>query len=232
LWLVLAFALLFPTVMAGVEFLAVTPGQEGLNVATQSAYAGGRLVQFTLPLLCLWFFERRLPRFAAPTGRGLGLGAGFGLIVGAGIVVLYYAVLRDTPVFAESPARLHAKLAEYGLDSPTGFALFAVFLTILHSFLEEYFWRWFVFGWLRRVATLGTAIVLSSLAFMAFHVFALLTFVPGSLLVVPLTACVAVGGAAWAWLYHRSGSLYAPWLSHLLVDAALFVVGYDLFFVR
>ena len=41
---------------------------------------------------------------------------------------------------------------------------------------------------------------------------------------------IAIGGAAWAWLYHRSGSLVGPWLSHLLVDAAIFVIGYHLVF--
>jgi len=39
---------------------------------------------------------------------------------------------------------------------------------------------------------------------------------------------VALGGAFWAWLYHRSGSLVGPWLSHLLVDSAIFVIGYDI----
>jgi uncharacterized protein len=38
------------------------------------------------------------------------------------------------------------------------------------------------------------------------------------------------GGAFWAWLYHRSGNLIAPWLSHALIDAAIFTVGYDLTF--
>jgi membrane protease YdiL (CAAX protease family) len=232
LWLALAFALLFPTVMAAVEFVAMTQDHGGLNPATQLAYGGGRVVQFTFPLLCLWIFEHRLPRPAMPTRSGLVLSVAFGLVIGLGIIVLYFAVLRDTAVFAESPLRLHGKLAEYGLDSPGGFALFAGFVTVVHALLEEYYWRWFVFGWLRRMATLGTAIALSSLAFMAFHVFALQTFLPGSFWVVPLTVCVGVGGAVWAWLYHRSGSLCALWLSHLLVDAALFVVGYDLFFVR
>jgi membrane protease YdiL (CAAX protease family) len=234
LHLALVFALLFPTVMAGVEYLAATPGQGGPNFATLVAYIGGRAVQFSFPLLCLWVFGHRLPRPAAPGRGGLVLGAVFGLVVGVGILVLYHAVLRDTVLFADSPRRLRAKLGEYGLDSPGGFALFAAFVTVLHSFLEEYYWRWFVFGRLRRVAAPGTAMALSSLAFMAFHVFALLTFLPGYFwtAVVPLTACVGVGGAAWAWLYQRTGTLYAPWLSHLLVDAALFVVGYDWFFVR
>jgi membrane protease YdiL (CAAX protease family) len=43
---------------------------------------------------------------------------------------------------------------------------------------------------------------------------------------------VAIGGAVWAWLYHKSRSLVGPWLSHLLVDAAIFAVGYDLGHVR
>jgi membrane protease YdiL (CAAX protease family) len=42
------------------------------------------------------------------------------------------------------------------------------------------------------------------------------------------SSCVAVGGAVWAWLYNRTGSLLGPWLSHLLVDAAIFAIGFDL----
>jgi membrane protease YdiL (CAAX protease family) len=39
---------------------------------------------------------------------------------------------------------------------------------------------------------------------------------------------IAIGGAAWAWVYDRSKSLYGPWLSHLIVDAAIFWIGFDL----
>jgi membrane protease YdiL (CAAX protease family) len=39
---------------------------------------------------------------------------------------------------------------------------------------------------------------------------------------------VAVGGAVWAWLYDFSRSLIGPWLSHMLVDIGIFVIGYDL----
>jgi membrane protease YdiL (CAAX protease family) len=43
-----------------------------------------------------------------------------------------------------------------------------------------------------------------------------------------LSAAVAVGGAFWAWLYARTGSLYGSWLSHAIVDAGIFAVGYAL----
>ena len=39
---------------------------------------------------------------------------------------------------------------------------------------------------------------------------------------------IAVGGAVWAWIYDRTGSLVAPWISHMIVDAGIFALGYFL----
>jgi membrane protease YdiL (CAAX protease family) len=226
--------LLFPTLIGWGVFQAADPGRPGLNVVAQLTYGAGILVQLVLPLVCLWRFGHGRPGRAAPGGWDLPLGLGFGLVAGAGAVGLYYWFLRSTPLFAESAVKVHARLAEFGLDSPGGFAVFAFFIAVVHSLLEEYYWRWFVFGRLSRRTSLGVAAALASAAFMAPHVFALSSFLggeyPGAVLV--FTLCVGIGGAFWAWLYWRSGSLVAPWLSHLVVDAALFVVGYDLFFVR
>ncbi len=87
---------------------------------------------------------------------------------------------------------------------------------------------------LRRLVAAWAAALISSLAFMAFHVIDLAMFFPGRFLTLalPLAVCVGIGGAAWCWLYQRTGSLYAPWLSHLVMDAAIFAVGYDLAFVQ
>ena len=82
---------------------------------------------------------------------------------------------------------------------------------------------------LRTLTTLGWAIFISSVGFMAHHVLVLgLYFGWFSPATVVFSLATAVGGAFWAWLYARSGSLYAPWLSHLLIDAGIFWVGYDL----
>ena len=77
--------------------------------------------------------------------------------------------------------------------------------------------------------SLVQAAVLSSLAFMAHHVILLGTFFGwSSPLTYLLSASVAIGGLFWAWLYHRLQSIYAPWISHLIVDAGIFFVGYDI----
>jgi membrane protease YdiL (CAAX protease family) len=233
-WLVLAFAMLFPSVMAWLAFALVPPGQSEASKVGPVAYYGGKVVQFSLPIVFLLLTTGRLPLPSRPSFRGASLGVAFGLLTAGAIIGLYHVFLRDSRIFRQSPGLIQAKLAEFGLDSPLGFAGIAGFITILHSLLEEYYWRWFVFGQLRRSLPFVIAMLLSSFFFAAFHAFSLSLYLPGHLLsaVLPFTACVGIGGGIWCWLYERTGSVYAPWISHLLVDASLFVVGYDLCFVR
>jgi membrane protease YdiL (CAAX protease family) len=233
-WVVFSFALVFPSVMGWLDYGLTSGRHPGPNAFTQFAYISGKLVQFGLPVVFMTLATGRVPMPGRPNLRGAGPGLAFGLVVGLGTILLYAVLLRDTSIFQDSPDRIRAKLHEFNLDSPLGFAVFAVGVTVPHSLLEEYYWRWFVFGQLRRRVSFGAAMALSSAAFGAFHIFPLNAYLPGHffIAVLPFAGCVAVGGAVWAWLYERTGSVYAPWLSHLLVDASLFVVGYDLFFVR
>jgi membrane protease YdiL (CAAX protease family) len=234
LWLALGIALVYPTVTAWLYFMALPGPDREPSPALQTAYTASKGVQFAYPLLCVLLLERKLPRPGLPTTRGLAAGLGFGLVVAAGMLALYFGLLRGTALFAEAPGRFRRELEQLGLASPGGFALLAAAITVLHSLLEEYYWRWFAFGRLRQVVPVGMAILLSSAAFLAYHVVLLAGYLPGRTLffvaVLPFALCTGVGAAFWAWLYERSGSLYAPWLSHLIVDAALFVLGYDLYF--
>jgi uncharacterized protein len=226
----LLFAMTFPAAMAWVYFVALAGTDPGANPALQFALGAGKVVQFTFPLVYVWLFERGRLRPAAPTARGLGYGLGFGLLVGACVWGLYLLLRRYTPWLDATPAAAHRKLAEFGLDTPQGFLALAAFVALAHSLFEEYYWRWFVFGRLRRYLPTAAAVVLSSLAFMGHHVVVLGVYFPGRFvtLALPLALGVAVGGGVWAWLYARTNSLYAPWLSHVLIDAAIMAVGYDM----
>jgi membrane protease YdiL (CAAX protease family) len=126
------------------------------------------------------------------------------------------------------PTQLRRKTTDFGVDRPRAFLALAAFLCIVHSFLEEYYWRWFVFGRLRRLTPFGLAAIISALGFMAHHVFVLHQFLPAHFwtAVIPGSLAIAVGGVVWAWLFEKTGSITAPWLSHLLVDVAIMYVGY------
>jgi membrane protease YdiL (CAAX protease family) len=227
---VLVVAMAYPSVMTWLEFIVLPGGGQHDNPVLFCVFAAGKAAQFGLPLVYVWLREPGSVRPSRPTARGLRLGTAFGLVVGAGIIGLYFVWLRYTPLMTDTPARVHGWLAHMHLTTPAGFLAMAAFMSVLHSFLEEYYWRWFVFGWLRRHLPETAAMMLSSLAFMAHHVIILYVYLPGQFwtLAVPFSLCVAGGGIVWAWLYARTGSLYAPWVSHMLVDAALMVVGYEM----
>jgi membrane protease YdiL (CAAX protease family) len=231
-WLALAFAMTFPSVMSWVYFVALAGegGQPG--PAVSAVYGAGKTLQFAFPLLYVWWFERERLRPAAPCAGGLGLAVLFALLVSAGMFALYFAWLKHSPLAADTPRLIVGKLKDFGLTTPLSYLGMALFISVAHSLLEEYYFRWFIFVLLKRYLSLWPAILVSALAFMGHHVVVLGVYFPGVVplltVVLPFSLCVAAGGAAWAWLYHRSGSLYAPWLSHFLIDVTIMAIGYDL----
>jgi membrane protease YdiL (CAAX protease family) len=223
------FAALWPTVAASLYFLSPFAA-ETPPLVRQGGYVAAKVVQFALPVVFFLFLTRPpAGRRAAGGARNLLPGAGFGLLVAAAIVTAYFAGLRSLPAMDAVAARVRLKMAQFGVVSPGQFVALAVFVSAAHSLLEEVYWRWLVFGQLRRWAGLLPAVALSSFAFMAHHVLIAWAYLPDRVLtgVLPASLAVAGCGAVWAWLYERSGSLLPSWLSHALVDAALFVVGWD-----
>jgi membrane protease YdiL (CAAX protease family) len=220
------FALGFPTVLTWVYFIWLSGDSAGVQ---QVSAAVGKVVQFAFPLVWVVLVQRRQLRLEKPSNAGLAIGAGFGVLVVAAMMVLYHAYLKPGGYFTAAAAAVNEKVKGIGFNSLAKYAALGVFYSVCHSFFEEYYWRWFVFAQLRRLVSLRAAIAVSSLGFMAHHVLILGVFFgwasPATYL---LSLCIAVGGAAWAWLYDRTGSIYGPWLSHLLVDAGIFLIGYDL----
>src|SRR5207253_2423528 len=130
------------------------------------------------------------------------LGLCFGVMAAAVALALFYGVYREGTALRGAVGRFQAKMTDFGLNSRATYVLFAAFLSIVHSLLEEYYWRWFVYGRLRRCVPMAVALPTASLAFMAHHVIILAMFFPGRWLemIVPLSLGVAVGGAIWCWL--------------------------------
>jgi hypothetical protein len=221
---VLVFALVFPSLMTWVYFIALS-GRREAGVA----YAVGKLVQFGFPPIWLRWVEGRWLRPVPPSGKGMILASFFGALVVSLLLIRYFAGLKGSGMLAGTATEIRQKLEPLGLATPMGFLGLAAFYCIAHSLLEEYYWRWFVFGRLRDLSHPALAVLISSLGFMSHHVILVYRFIDGSWGTVGLfSLCVAAGGAAWAWIYHRSGSLYGPWWSHGMVDAGLMIIGYDL----
>ncbi|MCG8449087.1 MAG: CPBP family intramembrane metalloprotease [Pirellulales bacterium] len=195
----------------------------------QTVYAIAKVVQFAFPVFWVAKIQRQKLQFDLTSSRGVMLGGIFGAVVFFAGLVVYHSWLKSADFFLIGQQPMQEKIAGLGLDSAWKFVALGVFYSLVHSLLEEYYWRWFVFGQLKALVSLRLAIVISALGFMAHHVIVIGTYFGFFTLTTWLfSLAVAFGGVFWAWLYHRSGSLLGPWLSHLLVDAAIFTIGYEI----
>jgi len=221
-----AIALSYPAVMTWFYFVYAT--RYPTNVQ-QIIYLAGKGIQFAFPIVWVWAVLREPLIQNRPSARGVLIAVLFSsVVVGASWFVFNY-YLRATSVFADAAPQVHVRLASIGINTVGKYVLLGVFYSLFHSLLEEYFWRWFAFGQLRRVMRLWPAVLLSSLAFMAHHVVVLGRFFESAPWVgLLLSSAVTIGGIFWAWLYDRSGSLLGPWVGHLMIDAGIFWVGYEL----
>jgi len=150
-----------------------------------------------------------------------------GAAVGVGVGLLAFGLMQ-TPlgeVVRASGGSIRAKAVELGILDH--YWTFALFLALMHSLLEEYYWRWFVFGQLRRVIPVAGAHALAATSFAAHHVVIATQFFPVAWGVV-LGAMVGVGGFLFSWLYARQGTLIGAWTAHALIDLALLWIGYGL----
>ena len=228
--------MVFPTLVTWVYFVWL---KDSPASGQQTAYSIGKTIQFVFPIAWVWFFDRqflqtktrRVPNMKKHFGlsREMWLGIGFSDLVVAAIFVIYFVFLQSTDVASLLVEQVRTKTIGTGIDTTFKFLALGVFYSLCHSFLEEYYWRWFVFGYLRKHLSVTHSIVVSSLGFMAHHVILLgVFFGPASPLTYLFSISVGIGGAFWAWLYYATGSLRAAWISHLIVDAGIFTLGYIL----
>jgi uncharacterized protein len=226
-WAGLAFAIPFPAIITWGYF--VIAGRYSTSTQ-QTIYLTVKTIQFAFPAIWTYFILRESLRTSRPTASGLVLGVAFGAAIsGAGIAIFSW-YLRDLPVFASAAELMQKKITGFGINSTAKYLFLAGFYSLVHSLLEEYYWRWFVFRQLERLIPLWPAILVSAAAFTLHHIVVLAIYFQSAPALAALFAgAVGLGGCFWAWLYYRSDSIFDTWPSHLLVDMGLFLgIGYPL----
>ncbi|MHC4445001.1 MAG: CPBP family glutamic-type intramembrane protease [Planctomycetota bacterium] len=196
-------------------------------------YAATKLFTVVWPVLFIFLvlgyrFQRRKINWSKHLSA-LPLGAVTGLLIG-GVIVGAYSF---TPLggYVEGFAdEIGVKVADMGISGPVGYVLFCTFLAGLHSLIEEFYWRWFIFGRLAEVWPVWLAYFLGSLGFAGHH-YVVLGCYFSPMGAFAFGTLVGVGGALWCWMLRRQGTLAGCWLSHALVDAAVFYVGYRIVFM-
>lgn len=137
------------------------------------------------------------------------------LSVGIGAAVFVAWILLDAPwmMLGEPAARFVPVDATGSLDLPLVAVRF-VGAALVVPVMEELFWRSFLMRWIQHPRFEGVdprriglrAVVLSTFVFMLAHT---------------LWLAAIVAGLAYAWLYVRCGTLWAPVVAHAVTNGAL-----------
>lgn len=224
---ILLLALLLPTLSTWLYFV-VFAGQGHLP---KLLYGGSKLLQALLPLAWVGWKYREELGWPVLNSASLVWGLAFGLFTFIGMDFVTWPWIESFLRQTGMPKLIEAKVHEFGVTTLPRFLLMALFLSTLHAAFEEYYWRWFVFGQLRKGIPWPAAVAISSLGFMSHHVLVLDAYL--SLASYPwqnlaLSFGVAVGGAAWAVIYQYTRSLLGPWLAHVFADLALMWIGFQM----
>ena len=224
-WAVLIPAMCLPLVASVLYFVVFSGSALG-----QGIYTATKLFTVVWPLIVVFFiFKRRdvlKPKLKENWKvhlRSLPLG----ILIGLEIVGIMVA-LTQTPIWVEVQAggpAIHGKIVDMGILKH--YLLFAIFVSFIHSFIEEYYWRWFVYGQLRELVRPWMAHALAAIAFSAHHIIVTTQFFSPTLGII-FGLLVGVGGFFWSMLYQRQGTLAGAWVSHMVADIGLLAFGFYL----
>lgn len=193
----------------------VLPGPVG-----QAVFGVTKAWILVLPLAWTWLGDREPLRFPRIRTAGLGVGLGLGLAVSVLIVAAYLLVGKHWI----DAALMRERISAIGLGDPRVYVAAATYWCLINALLEEYVWRWFVFRKCEVLVAPIPAVLLAALFFTLHHAIALIAFVDWRVTLISCTG-VFIGGAIWSWCYLRYRCIWPGYLSHVVVDIAVFSIG-------
>lgn len=178
-----------------------------------------------LPLVWRRFVDRHHLSWSPARAGGFGVGAALGVAIGV-VILAGYFLLGTRLIDAD---HVGAMAVQNGIGTVPRYLMAAAYWITVNSVLEEYVYRWFIVRKCQALMTAAPAILVSAACFTVHHVIALA--VQFDVTVTALgSAGVFIGGTIWSWLYVRYRSIWPGYLSHAIVDVAVFLVGWLIIF--
>ena len=108
------------------------------------------------------------------------------------------------------------------------FIFVALYISLMNSFLEEFFFRGYGFITLKKSVPRKVAYIISASLFAVYHVGMLVGMVNIGLLLLMLAGLI-VGGCIFNYLNEENDTIYPSWIVHMFANFAINTVGFILF---
>ncbi|MBE6008050.1 MAG: CPBP family intramembrane metalloprotease [Lachnospiraceae bacterium] len=149
------------------------------------------------------------------------------LVLGVGIyavIVTGYFMTRNVIDYSNVTSTLTDGM---GITAKN-FIYVSLYISLMNSFLEEFFFRGFGFITLKKYKSRKFAYLFSSLLFAIYHIGMLIGMFNFSVLLL-LMAGLIVGGCIFNYLNELNDSIYPSWFVHMFANFAINTVGFILF---
>lgn len=216
--------------------LLLTVPVSTIGVVISTVIAPGSIGQGIFSVMKLWLLgvpiywslkvDRQKLRLPKPTLGQIGWGIAIGLLMFGAILGAYGLFGTQWIDLTE----IRAKATEVGIVSPLVLLGGAVYWCLVNSFIEEAVWRSFIFRKWAVLVPASAAVWLMGLCFTLHHTVALWVYTQDVRATVVGSFGVFSASVIWSICYRRSNSLWPGYISHILADVAIAIVGYDLLF--
>lgn len=213
--------LIFAVTILCCAIMALVDGVIRPNYAIKSAI---KMATFLLLPLVISKTERDvlyLPLFKA---KKKGLLPSVALGVGLYAVILggYFLV---SPFFDFS--RIAGSLTANMGVTKENFLYVSLYISFANSFLEEFFFRGFVFTNLKALSNRKLAYIFSAAAFSLYHVAMMIGWFSLPLFLLVMIGLIA-GGIIFNFLNEKLDTIYCSWLTHMFANFAINTIGFML----
>lgn len=151
------------------------------------------------------------------------LGIIFG-IISFTVIIMAYFLLREYIDFNGIVNELQSK----SKITSSNFILVGLYITFGNSFLEEFFFRGFIFLNLYNQGFKNLAYIYSSVLFGIYHIAIFKTWFNPLLIGLALLGLISVG-VIFNWLDTKTDSFINSWIVHILADSAIIIIGMRMF---
>lgn len=155
--------------------------------------------------------------------KGLQYGAGLGLLSMIVILVAYVLLqnhIDEETIILDLQNRLNITLETY--------LFVALYITFGNSFLEEFYFRGFIFLKFYQSGYHTLGYIFSSALFAIYHVAIFATWFSFELILLALAGLFTVG-LIFNWLDTKSNNFLNSWILHICADIAVVSIGFYLF---
>lgn len=151
----------------------------------------------------------------------------YAIILGIGIylgILLVYFALRN---FINLENIIEALDENVDVDKGN-FLWIALYISLINSLLEEFFFRGFIFLNLKRASGRKFAYVVSAFAFSIYHIAIMGSWFNPIIFIVAMIG-LFTGGIIFNYLNEKSENIYNSWIAHMMANFAINTVGFIMF---